>query len=119
MRYPYRFTDTGEDVEVIRPAEAMPDDLVIDGRPARRVWDASTVPGASIDNGGGTEYTTGGPPISHTLPSMDVSKADPVTMSGHTVYKVGRRYANAKGRPIVRNKKDADEHCKATGYVRE
>lgn len=119
MRYPYVYADTGEEVEVVRPAQAMPDDLVINGRPARRVWNALTVPGISIDKGGGTQYKQDGLPISHSLPTMDVSDATPETMAGHTVYRKGKRLADARGRPIVRNHKDADAHCKETGFQRD
>jgi hypothetical protein len=119
MRYAYRFVDTGEDVEVVRPAQAMPDDLVIDGRAARRVWDSSTVPHYHIDQGGGITYKRPGLPISHSLPTMDLSGAEPERLGDEVVYRKGKCLADARGRRVVRNKNDSDAHCRDTGFIKD
>lgn len=119
MRYAYTFIDTGEEVEVVRPAQAMPDELVIDGRKARRLWNASTVPNMMVDQGGGVTYKHGGLPTSHSLPRMDVSDAEPERLGDAIVYRKGKCLADARGLRVVRNRADSDAHCKDTGYVKD
>jgi hypothetical protein len=121
MIYLYKYLDTGEEFEFVRSVAAggpLKGDTY-KGRPVSRIYDARTVPGISVDQGGGITYNRPGLPISHSLPKMDLSGAQAETMGSETVYRKGKCLADARGRRVVRNKNDSDAHCRDTGFIRD
>lgn len=111
MIYLYRDVQTGEQVEVIRPMQSMPDDLELDGRTLRRVY---TTPHVGVKQGEGVNYGKNKLPTSRSLP-FATEPGEPATLHGHAVKKLKcGAYATEDGARIVDSADAAKRHAADT-----